>query len=336
MKTFCTLRWVLAVCVFVIPVSSQTEPPVLTLDGGDGISATLSDYSLTNVGPAPNGGFQSTYCFTLTNTSSEEFYVGAVGLLAAVPADRLVVTSSTGPFGYSQFDADNYFEELPVTAVHIANGFPDILTSSIAPGNSGSFCMTFTSTNSLTLEGLVNRTLVLFGDEVNAMLPGCVFVSDPTRRIGVAITTFQTEGRTCFIARNVGDQTVTGFAFEAPNPISSYQLFSIVPNVQPNGQMFEFASPVPYSLRNGRGFDFGFLTGPDLTSGIEERGLEPGEATSLFCVNGTIYPDDGMTSSIELPTEVWFQGRPRRAVFSRYKRYCPAGALRGTVSTAPR
>ncbi len=307
----------------IMAKSRQTQ--VLTLDAGGGITAQLSDYSLTNYGFS-NGKYQGTFCFTLTNTSQEIAsqpapYIVSIAFKNSLLEDdefRIINHSSTGSFvGFisSQLFFDGADQSIFVGSVEGSNnltakGFStETVENGIPIGGKASICMTLESEKPFTLNDLISRFIILFSDSAYS---GGFFAGNQKNNSKFGYETLAaslTTNQFCFQADNNSSRFfITGIGFDLTPSQGPFTLSSVTPTPQFNKQNFVFSdSPgqvtgVNMIKKEQITLDFGVITGRDIAHGIRELGVPPLNyyddsiisASSTFCVNGNF---SGLTIS---------------------------------------
>jgi uncharacterized protein YjbI with pentapeptide repeats len=282
-------------------MAENRQTQVLTLDAGNGKTAQLSNYSLTNASFS-NSLYQGTFCFTLTNTSQSTFN--------SAPPDIIAIGLQRDQSNYAFSDSSNQkFIVSDSLTVVTDDGFDfsaileardvDGIPSGIPISGSESFCVTVTSSSPITLDNLIRKFAIVFQTEFLKRLGFC-FTGQENKaslsRASFYVTTL-TASQFCFTLENLGNQIITGIGFDLPQERGPFTLLSVNPLPQANNQNFYFStSPgkVTGYNRNTGSLDFGFLTGQNISGGIPKFGISPLGVSSNFCVNGNF---SGLTAN---------------------------------------
>jgi hypothetical protein len=306
-----------ACCIFLLLTSrtptSGSPVPVLTTTAGSGISAQISDYTL-------NG---NQFCFTITNTSTT-VPINAIGfdLGAGVVASSLTQTGAGSFFVLNSPGTLGGVNPLSFALIAVTGETKvETLANRIQPGMSTTFCVTANYSGFSALQ-IAQSLVVVFGADLTVGGFQCqesFEETDDIQEIDASINIiFASESQFCFTVSNseTSEDAITGVGFAATAD-GLFTLESIDPLPQPGRQNLTFTTdpgPVPqfHNIQFVPGLapefsnnllDFALVTSNVFAGGNPQKGIQPGETSSEFCVNGSF--------SLDLPVSTNF-------VFVRY------------------
>lgn len=291
-----------ACCIFLLLTSrtpsSASPVPVLTTTAGSGISAQISDYTL-------NG---NQFCFTITNTSTT-VWINAIGfdLGGGVVASSL---SQTGAGSFFLINSPGTFGRVgpPLSFALVAGSAEtkvETLANRIQPGMSTTFCVTSNYSGFSALQ-IAQSLVVVFERDLTSGGFQCreSFETDDVHEINASIAiTFASESQFCFTVSNseTSDDAITGVGFAAtadglftlesidplPQPGRQNLTFTTDPGPIPQFRNIQFAPEVAAPEFSKNLLDFALVTSNSFAGGNPQKGIQPGETSSEFCVNGS-------------------------------------------------
>lgn len=296
-----------ACCIFLLVTSrtpsSGSPVPVLTTSAGPGISAQISDYTLDG----------NEFCFTITNTSTTVWITAiAFDLGAGVSASSFTETGA-GSFFLKNSPGTLGRSGPPLSFVLLAEEAEtkvETLANRIQPGMSTTFCVTANYSGVSALQ--VAQSLVVFFESTLTTIgfqceESFELPQDTTESSAAIVVTFASDSQFCFTVSNseTSANAITGIGFAATGD-GPFSLESIDPLPQPGRQNLTFTSdpgPVP-QFRNiefvantaipefsNNLLDFALVTSHTFAGGNPQKGIQPGETSSEFCVNGSFSGD---------------------------------------------
>lgn len=323
-------------------VVHSSDPPVLTLDAGNGVKAEFSNYTLSNYSEA-DGVYSGRFCFTLKNitqrpTTPAPFYLTQVGFQSA---DNAGVEFYPNVNDYSISGSFvGKVDSSPVFNIFF-NYYSVILSkdreNGIPLNQTASFCLMLRSSNPFNLSGLISKFSVVFDDGLPARAV-IVPQSNSSRVEGAEIVISKfSDNEICFSVLNcaLSNQVVTGVGFDLPG---SRGLFSLVSISGGSRGRFRFTiSPnrLRYIDNIGSGkLDFGILTGQLFAKGLPQFGLPKSNGSSQYCVSGNfrgLKLIDVLNSAVIRFENNWGVRNDLRPPCFVY-----GGAIRGVVASNPR